>query len=103
VPVIIEIILHHCKYVVSETLRKYPLEASIFRVCKKAYKIPDSSVQLDEGTKVLIPVYAIHHDPKYYPDPERFDPNRFTDISKSTRQHFTYLPFGEGPRVCIGK
>lgn len=88
--------------VVSESLRKYPLEANIFRVCKKPYKILGSSVQLQEGTKVLIPVYAIHHDPKYYPDPERFDPDRFTDISKSSRQQFTYLPFGEGPRVCIG-
>ncbi|XP_021924075.1 cytochrome P450 6k1-like isoform X2 [Zootermopsis nevadensis] len=88
--------------VVSETLRKYPLEASIFRVCKKPYNIPGTSVQLDKGTRVLIPVYALHHDPKYYPEPERFDPDRFTDINKSSRQQFTYLPFGEGPRVCIG-
>ncbi|XP_069694675.1 probable cytochrome P450 6a13 [Periplaneta americana] len=88
--------------VVAETLRKYPLEANIYRVCSKPYNIPGTSVRLDEGTKVLIPVYAIHHDPQYYPDPEKFDPDRFTDANKNSRQHFTYLPFGEGPRVCIG-
>ena len=58
---------------------------------------------MEEGTKILIPVYAIHHDPEYYPDPERFDPDRFTEENKVSRDHFTYLPFGEGPRVCIGK
>ncbi|KAJ9583121.1 hypothetical protein L9F63_022535 [Diploptera punctata] len=88
--------------VVAETLRKYPLESNIYRVCRKPYTIPDSSVELEEGTKVLIPVYALHHDPQNYPDPERFDPDRFSEDNKNSRDHFTYLPFGEGPRVCIG-
>jgi cytochrome P450 len=51
----------------------------------------------------VIPVYALHRDPKYYPDPERFDPERFNEDEKANRHHYVYLPFGEGPRICIGK
>jgi cytochrome P450 family 6 len=52
---------------------------------------------------VLLPILALHHDPKYYPDPERFDPERFSEEGKKTRPQFSYLPFGEGPRICIGE
>lgn len=55
-----------------------------------------------KGIRVLIPVYSIHHDPKYYPDPERFDPERFSEENIKTRPEGTYLPFGDGPRICIG-
>jgi cytochrome P450 family 6 len=58
---------------------------------------------VEKGTKILIPVMALHHDPKYYPDPERFDLERFSEVEKKKRPHFSYLPFGEGPRICIGK
>jgi cytochrome P450 len=51
----------------------------------------------------VIPVYALHHDPKYYPEPERFDPERFNEDEKANRHRYVYLPFGEGPRICIGK
>jgi cytochrome P450 family 6 len=60
-------------------------------------------VTLRKGTPVYIPVMGIHHDPQYYPQPERFDPERFTEENKNGRPHFTYLPFGEGPRNCIGE
>jgi cytochrome P450 family 6 len=52
---------------------------------------------------VLIPVAALHYDPKYYPELERFDPERFSEEEKQKRHHYVYLPFGEGPRICIGK
>jgi cytochrome P450 len=51
----------------------------------------------------VIPVLALHHDPKYYPDPERFDPERFNEDEKAKRHHYVYLPFGEGARICLGK
>lgn len=50
----------------------------------------------------MIPVHAIHHDSRYYYDPERYDPDRFTPEEIKKRPHFTFLPFGDGPRNCIG-
>jgi hypothetical protein len=46
---------------------------------------------------------ALHHDPKYYPDPEKFEPEGFSEEEKTKRHHYVYLPFGEVPRLCIGK
>ncbi|XP_067005228.1 probable cytochrome P450 6a13 [Anabrus simplex] len=88
--------------VISESLRKYPALGTLFRVCTKPYVIPETNITVEEGTRIVIPVFALHHDPKLYPDPQRFDPERF-DVENTARRHrFTYLPFGEGPRICIG-
>jgi len=57
---------------------------------------------LEKGITVAIPVAALHHDPKYYPEPDRFDPERFNEEERQKRHHYVYLPFGEGPRICIG-
>lgn len=51
----------------------------------------------------MIPVFALHRDPEYYPNPDVFDPDRFTPENKKLRPPCTYLPFGDGPRNCIGK
>lgn len=85
-----------------ETLRKYPALTVINRKVTKTYKVPNTDVVLDEGTLLFIPVYSLQHDPNYYPDPEKFDPDRFSEERKQTMTHFTYMPFGEGPRNCIG-
>ncbi|XP_011057396.1 PREDICTED: probable cytochrome P450 6a13 isoform X3 [Acromyrmex echinatior] len=85
-----------------ETLRKYPPAPLFARRCEYKYRIPDSNVELPAGLRVVIPIYGLHHDPNYYPDPARFDPERFTEENKRTRHSYTYLPFGEGPRNCIG-
>jgi cytochrome P450 len=55
------------------------------------------------GTTVLIPIHHIHHDPRWWPDPERFDPTRFADTSAKDRPRSAYLPFGGGRRICIGQ
>jgi len=49
-----------------------------------------------------MPTCSIHHDPKYYPNPEKFDPERFSDENKDSINPFAYFPFGLGPRNCIG-
>jgi cytochrome P450 len=87
----------------SETLRKYPPVPILNRECTKTYKIPDTDIVLEKGILTVVPVLALHYDPKYYPDPERFDPERFSEEEKAKRHHYVYLPFGEGPRICIGK
>jgi len=51
---------------------------------------------------VQIPIYAIHHDPQYYPNPNQFNPERFMPENKDRLIPYTYLPFGTGPRNCVG-
>ena len=71
--------------------------------CTEDYKIPDTNLVIPKGTPFVIPVYAIHHDPEYYPDPYKFDPERFMNDATKTKNNFTFMPFGEGPRMCIGE
>lgn len=72
------------------------------RVVTRPYVIPETNVTLETGTKIVIPVHAIHYDAKYYPDPHAFDPERFSDENVHGLQPNTYMPFGDGPRFCIG-
>ena len=93
--------------VVSETLRKWPNAVVSDRVCTKPYtiepKYPDEKpVHLKIKDSVWFPVFGIHRDPQYYPEPERFDPERFNDENKVNISPYTYMPFGVGPRNCIG-
>jgi len=86
----------------SETLRKYPPLVTLNRVVTKPYVIPGTQIKLKIGTKIVVPVHAIHYDPKYYSDPEAFEPDRFSDENIHNIQPNTYMPFGDGPRFCIG-
>lgn len=88
---------------ILETLRKYPAAAFLSRRCTKDYRVEGTDVVLEKGCIVFIPVMGLHHDPKYFPDPQKFNPERFNEKNKRNIRQFTYLPFGEGPRNCIGK
>uniref|UniRef100_A0A182FZZ1 Uncharacterized protein n=1 Tax=Anopheles albimanus TaxID=7167 RepID=A0A182FZZ1_ANOAL len=85
----------------AETLRMRPPGINTIRVVTEDYQVPGSSIVLRKGQNIIIPVYAIHYDPEYYPDPERYDPDRFTPEACKARTPFTYMPFGEGPKMCI--
>ncbi|XP_019875569.2 probable cytochrome P450 6a23 [Aethina tumida] len=88
--------------VVEETLRKYPAISMIPRECTKDYQIPGTDITIEKGTSVAISTLGIHRDPEYYPDPLKFDPDRFLEENKRNRHPFAWIPFGEGPRACIG-
>ena len=60
-----------------------------------------NGVKIPKDTGLWIPVYSIHRDPEFYPDPEKFDPERFSADGKQSRDQYTYLPFGHGPHSCI--
>ncbi|XP_065080340.1 probable cytochrome P450 9f2 isoform X1 [Ochlerotatus camptorhynchus] len=91
--------------VVSETLRKWPTATLTDRHSNEDYVFDDEAgikFVIEKGNTLWIPILAIHHDPKYYPCPERFDPERFSEENRSRITPGTYLPFGAGPRNCIG-
>lgn len=79
------------------------------RLCTKPFELPPprgrntgKPVMLKVGTPIIIPVMAIHYDPNIYPNPEKFDPDRFTEENKGSRPKYSFLAFGEGPRICLG-
>ncbi|KAI4464081.1 cytochrome p450 [Holotrichia oblita] len=93
--------------IVCETLRKWPPSIVTDRVCSKPYTIEpvnsgENPVHLKVGDAIFIPIVGLHRDPKYFPNPDRFDPERFNDENKGKIQPYTYIPFGLGPRNCIG-
>ncbi|KAJ1519792.1 hypothetical protein ONE63_005045 [Megalurothrips usitatus] len=78
------------------------------RVVTKEYTLPISTKNgkpavLPKDMLVLIPVFSIHRDPEFYPDPDKFNPDNFTAEAKRARPSYTFMPFGEGPRICIGE
>ncbi|GFS29898.1 cytochrome P450 9e2, partial [Nephila pilipes] len=72
------------------------------RIADADYKLGETGITIKKGMTVSVPVYCLHRDSKYYPNPERFDPDRFTAEERAKRDPYTYLPFGAGPRNCIG-
>ncbi|XP_076241058.1 uncharacterized protein LOC143183426 [Calliopsis andreniformis] len=88
--------------VFKETLRKYPPGTALQRKCNRNYTFNGTKVSIPKNTTVFIPVYAIHFDPNIYPNPEVFDPERFNDEAVAARHPISFLPFGNGPRNCIG-
>ncbi len=72
------------------------------RKAKEDYQIAETNTIIEKGKIVFIPIHAIHHDPEYYPNPDKFDPDRFNCDEKKKRDAIAWLPFGDGPRNCIG-
>ena len=93
--------LPYTRMVLAESMRLYPPAWIVGRralgpFVANGYTIPARSI-------VLACQYVMHRDPRWFPDPDRFDPSRFTPEASAERPKFAYFPFGGGPRVCIGE
>lgn len=87
--------------VLSEALRIHTPVGFLTRQCTKDSVLPVGNIRISKGTTVFIPIYDLHFDPKYFPEPEVFDPKRFSPENKA-KSEVAYLPFGRGGRICIG-
>lgn len=92
--------LGYQRMVISEVMRLYPPAWTVSRTALEddvinGYRIP-------AGSSVMISPYVIHRNPRYWPDPDKFDPSRFSQEQQDQRPKFAYIAFGGGPRSCIG-
>lgn len=93
--------LKYMHKVIKETTRKYPPVQNLVKYCKKDCILPGGYV-VKANCPAEVIVYAMHHNPKVYPDPERFDPERFSPEEEQKRSQYSWLPFSTGPRGCLG-
>lgn len=93
--------LPYTRAVVSESMRVRP-PAWIFGR-EAARDVVLGGVPLRRGTTLLVSMYYLHRDPRFWPDPERVDPERFSTEARAERHKFAYLPFSAGRRGCIGE
>jgi cytochrome P450 len=87
--------------VLAEVLRMYPPAYVLGRLALEDVRIRGFDVPA--GSTLLMSPYVVHHDPRWYPEPFRFDPGRFTAEEAAARPRNAYVPFGGGPRLCIGE
>ncbi|XP_026725529.1 cytochrome P450 6B7-like [Trichoplusia ni] len=86
---------------VDEALRLYPVLGVLTREATENYVLP-TGLKIEKGMRVHLPLYKLHYNPDYFPDPLEYRPERFYGDEKRNIKPYTYMPFGEGPRVCIG-
>jgi cytochrome P450 len=86
--------------VFKEAMRLYPPAYLLTRRALEPVSV--GGIELRRGSLVFMSPYALHRRADIYPDPERFDPERFTAGAEAARPRSSYMPFGAGPRICIG-
>lgn len=92
-----------------ESLRIYPPGLWSTKCCTKPYEIRNKNGQtltIEKGESIIIPIYGLHHDPEYFPEPDKFKPERFLPDNGGVKRfgdHGVFLGFGDGPRTCLGK
>ncbi|XP_026027337.1 cytochrome P450 3A40 isoform X3 [Astatotilapia calliptera] len=86
--------------VINESLRLFPIASRLERVAKASVEI--NGFVIPKGMVVMVPTWPMHRDPEIWPEPEKFKPERFSKENKETIDPYSYMPFGAGPRNCIG-
>merc|ERR1719187_175731 len=87
---------------IRETLRLHTLVSQVSRICTRDYTLPGTNITVKKDNLVMVNAIGMHMDPKYYPNPEEFNPDNFSKEAKASRSPYTFLGFGQGPRSCIG-
>lgn len=94
--------MEYLEAIVQETLRLYTPSPRLERTSTKSYVLGNTGIMIPKGILVAIPIYAISHDPLYFPDPDKFIPERFLKENKEKLYPYTNMPFGAGLRLCLG-
>jgi cytochrome P450 len=92
--------LSYAERVIKESLRLYPPAWGIARTAIKEFEL--GGYRIPAGANVVMSTWVMHHDPRYFPQPEKFDPDRWLPEKAQKLPKFAYFPFGGGPRQCIG-
>jgi cytochrome P450 len=93
--------LEYLDRVLQETMRLYPPVYVMFR--EPVVDVKLGGYRVPEGSAIMLPQWAVHRSPRWWADPETFDPDRWTRERRADRPRFAHFPFGGGPRHCIGK
>ncbi|MDH4087343.1 MAG: cytochrome P450 [Nitrospira sp.] len=95
--------LRYMKMIWDESLRLYPPAWTLHtRLAHAQERLPSGAV-LPPGAWVFVSPWSLHRNPRWFPDPHRFDPERFSEEAQRTRPPFSYIPFGAGGRRCLGE
>lgn len=100
--------MYTAKYRLKKFIKRSRTKRSVDDVSTKKKKnnelqFPGTNITIEKGTPVYVALCGLHTDSRYHPNPESFDPERFNDERKNDIVHCTYIPFGDGPRNCVGK
>jgi cytochrome P450 len=93
--------LHYAEMVLAEALRLYPPAWAVGRMPKEAFSL--GGVEIPAASICIMSPYIMHRDARWFPEPEKFDPERWSEEARESRPKFSYFPFGGGARVCIGE
>lgn len=93
--------MKYLERVIKESMRLYPPVPFIGRTLSEDIEI--DKYKIPKGTMVTVGIYYLHRDPNVFPNPEKFDPDRFLTENTKGRHPYAYLPFSAGPRNCVGQ